>query len=100
MNRFSPQYLIHRGSGRERRSRAPNGNRPVKEERRIVPASPVRPRPRRRPSSSAVIRVVGAKLPPLAFSMHPSSILANRLDPQPTKDEGRRRARGRGRFRT
>jgi hypothetical protein len=38
-----------------------------------------------RPSSSAVIRVVGAKLLPLAFTMHPSSILANRLDPQPTR---------------
>ena len=43
------------------------------------------PRPRRRPSSSAVFRVVRAKLPPIAFSMHPSSILANRLDPQPTR---------------
>src|SRR5580693_5527479 len=42
---------------------------------------PYPPRPRRCPSSSAVIRVVGAKLPPLAFSKHPSSILANRLDP-------------------
>ena len=41
--------------------------------------------PRRRPSSSAVFRVVRAKLPPIAFSMHPSSILANRLDPQPTR---------------
>ena len=43
---------------------------------------------RRRPSSSSVFRVVRAKVPPLAFSMHPSSILANRLDPQPrTKDD-------------
>ena len=32
---------------------------------------PNRRRPRRRPSSSAVIRVVGAKLPPLAFSGKP-----------------------------
>jgi len=39
-----------------------------------------------RPSSA--FRVVRAKLPPLAFSIHPSSILANRLDPQPrTKDD-------------
>jgi alpha-ribazole phosphatase len=39
-------------------------------------------------SSSAVFRVVRAKLPPLAFSIHPCSVLANRLDPQPrTKDD-------------
>src|SRR4029077_9240859 len=36
---------------------------------------------RRRPSSSAVFREVRAKLPLLAFSIHPSSILANRPDP-------------------
>jgi hypothetical protein len=46
---------------------------------------PNRPRPRRRPSSSAVIRVVRVKLPPLALSMHPSSIRANPRDPQPTR---------------
>ena len=31
--------------------------------------------PRRRPSSSAVYRVVRAKLPPLAFSIHPFQFL-------------------------
>jgi hypothetical protein len=46
------------------------------------------------PSSSPVFRLVRAKIPPLAFSMHPSSILANRLDPQPrTKDDDEERER-------
>ena len=49
-------------------------------------------------SPSSVFRVVRAKLPPVAFSMLPSSILANRLDPQPrTKDDdedGRERGLG------
>jgi hypothetical protein len=34
-------------------------------------------------ASSSVFRVVPAKVPPLAFSMYSSSILANRLDRQP-----------------
>jgi putative peptidoglycan lipid II flippase len=39
-------------------------------------------------SQSAAFRVVRAKRPTLAFSLYPSSILANRLDPQSrTKDE-------------
>jgi hypothetical protein len=38
--------------------------------------------------------VVRAKLPPLAFSVHPSSIVVNRLHPGPkAEDEGRRRGR-------
>src|SRR5580704_10157056 len=45
---------------------------------------------RRRPSSSAVCRVVGAKLPLIAFSICPSFILA-KAPRSPTEDEGRRR---------
>ena len=40
------------------------------------------PNPPRRPSSSAVFRMIRAKHPPLVFSIHSSSILANRLDLQ------------------
>ena len=48
--------------------------------------SPSPSRPPRRPSS--LFRGLQAELPPVAFSMLPSSILANRLDPQPrTKDD-------------
>jgi hypothetical protein len=38
-------------------------------------------------SSSSVFRVVRVKRPPLGFSIHPFSVLANRLDPTEADDD-------------
>jgi hypothetical protein len=59
----------------------------------LLATCPNPPRPRRHPSSWSVFRVTRASLPPLAFSIPPSFILAN-----PPRSHNRGRERGRGRL--